>query len=74
MSVFARPQGIDAFPANAHGRPVKGHAREDLRDQRLWHELCPWSSSNVSEKRLYLPASMTISARSNKFASKWPRL
>ena len=29
------------------------------------------SSSSVPEKRLYLPASITISARSNKFASKW---
>ena len=31
------------------------------------------SSSSVREKRLFLPASITISARSNKFASNWPR-
>ena len=32
------PQGIHVFPANAHG-PAKRHAREDLRDRRLCHEL-----------------------------------
>ena len=30
--------------------------------------------SSVPKKRLFLPTSFTISARSNKFASKWPRL
>ena len=30
--------------------------------------------SSVPKKRLCLPTSFTISARSNKFASKWPRL
>ena len=45
--IACTPEGIDVFPANAHGRPAKGHAREDLRDRRLCHELCPWFRSRV---------------------------
>ena len=69
---LAHPQGIDVKPANVHGRPAERHVREDLWDWRLFHESCPWSS--VPERRLLLPASITTSARSNKFASKWPIL
>ena len=44
---LASPQGIDVIPANGHGRSAKRHAREELWDRRLCHELCPWFRSRV---------------------------
>ena len=52
-------------------------AREVLWDRCLCHKLVLGSDlefKRPGEKRLFLPASITISARSNKFASNWPRL